>query len=109
MPTSKDTNGNLKGIDKRLTGLEGGVARLDKKTDNIALEVVSLKQGLRAVQENMATKEDVNKITNLIDQVMGEFKSFEDSLVIRGHWIQENSTKLEDHEHRIKKLETSVA
>ena len=96
-------------LDQKVGTLDQKVGSLDRKVNGVALEVVFLKNEMKEVKENMMTKQDKNEITNSLDQVMGAIKSFEQSLVIRGHWKETHDERLDNHEERIKKLEVSAS
>lgn len=114
MPKKKEsaqelaTKADVQVVDKKVQALDQKVQALDHKVNNIAIKVVTIESDLKEVKENMLTKADKNEIMNSMDNLMGEVRAMRQSVLIRGEWKEEHDTQLEDHEQRIKKLETSV-
>ena len=80
---------------------------VDVATKSFVKEVVEeavedVKQGLR---KEMKTYHE--KTIEKLDSIMGEFKKFDEEHTLLSYRVSEHSDQLEEHEGRLKKLETN--
>src|SRR3989344_391479 len=84
-------------LEKRMDGLEIKMDGLDKKINNLALQVFNIDSRLMRVEETMATKEDINRIINLIDAFTYKLETYDRSAVIAEYLRKEAAAKIQDH------------
>ncbi|OGR81425.1 MAG: hypothetical protein A3I11_07390 [Elusimicrobia bacterium RIFCSPLOWO2_02_FULL_39_32] len=80
-----------------MDGLEIKMDGLDKKINNLALQVFNIDSRLMRVEETMATKEDINRIINLIDAFTYKLETYDRSAVIAEYLRKEAAAKIQDH------------
>ncbi|GEM_PF-6934703 len=97
----------VQAVDQKVQVLDQKVQAVDQKVNNIAIKVVMIESDLKEVKENMLTRADKDEIMNSIDGLAGEVRAMGRSVLIRGNWKEEHDGKLDNHEKRIQKLETS--
>ncbi len=64
-------------IDTRLNNLESGFKNMEKRQDNLTIEVINVKEDLKDVKKNMATKDDMNIIITALDKMSKRYESHE--------------------------------
>jgi len=67
----------------------------DKKFDRVIKAVVDNKESLETIEENMATKDDTNKIMSTLDELVGLHKKTEQEQVMMGKQVKHNTAEIE--------------
>ena len=100
---------DLKELEQKLSGkidsVETKVTRLEDITKSIARDVIKTQSDISAIQERMATRDDINRIMNAVDRFGAEAIAYRNQDMIRGNTIMDHTEKLTNHETRIQKLE----
>ena len=78
---------------------------LDKLAQMTQREFLHLNGEIAEIRENMATKEDVNKILTAVDGIASKHQSFEVEMAANLGAHDRLGKKIDGHEVRIKKLE----
>ena len=105
--------GKIDSVEQKLTGkidsVEGRVSNLETITKNIAIDLVKTQTDVRDIKHDiatkMATKNDINRIMNAIDQFSSEYTSYRNKDIIRGDAIMQHEKQITSHENRISSLE----
>ena len=115
--TKTDLAVAIRRLDQKIGKLEQkidfSVERLDKKIDSsvhrLAKMIVDNQMEIREIKHSMsdlATKDDINRIMNVLDSFAGKTQNYDRATVLHGHVLVEVETSLKDHEKRIKTLES---
>lgn len=91
-------------------------SRMLTKTDFSKLEKIFLtKNEFKKLSSNFVTKNEFysmegkfNQVMNMLDAVMGELKAIREEQTIMFHRSSQNGQRLEDHEGRIKIIESGL-
>ena len=93
--------------------IDSSVERLDQKIDSsvhrLAKMIVNNQMEIREINHSMAglaTKDDINRIMNVLDSFTGKVQNYDRATVLHGHVLVEVETGLKDHEKRITTLES---
>ena len=97
----------LKGdIDNVRTELKAVRTELKQDISGVVGEIVKLDIRITKIEENMATKDDINRILNIIDSFINEIRDYRSKDILRGEAIMEHDKKIKDHETRLQNLES---
>jgi len=78
---------------------------LKKDISGVVGEIVKLDIRITKIEENMATKDDINRILNIMDSFINEIRDYRTKDILRAETIMEHDKKIKDHETRLQKLE----
>lgn len=67
---------------------------LENKINNLTLKVINIDSRLMRVEETIATKDDINRIINLIDAFTHKLETYDRSAVIRDYLRKEAEAKI---------------
>ena len=101
----KEVKEKTQALQKEIERVDNKVDTLDTKVNKIAVELLQTSTRLQRVEENMATKEDVNKILNAIDNFTLKTETYDRKAIVHDHRIKEAESELQNHETRIAHLE----
>jgi len=79
---------------------------LDRKIDRVAVEVVRSQSRLRAVEENMATKDRFRKYMEAVHDFASKAETYGRTAVLHGQALTEDRISIKDHERRLQRLES---
>ena len=102
----KNTPATKSDLDAVKTELKADIARLDQKTDRIAVRLVNVESELKEMRHDMATKEDIGNVLSAIDAFVQKNERFDRKVVLHDHRINEHEETLKDHDVRITSLES---
>ncbi|MBI3296637.1 MAG: hypothetical protein HYZ75_00630 [Elusimicrobia bacterium] len=115
-----ELKGDLAAVKSELKGdlaavkseLKGDIARLDVKTDRIAAELVKTQGRMKAIEETMATKDDIGRVIKAIDAFAGKLETYGRETILipnaldeHGKTLRSHGSKLDDHERRLAEVE----
>ena len=92
---------DVTGLKKDMVGVKKDLHRVEGQIDFLARVVVDHTERLDRIEENMATKKDINKIMNTLDRVVSLYEKKDQELTIATHDMR----KVED---RVGVLETDM-
>ncbi|MBI4800920.1 MAG: hypothetical protein HY796_00165 [Elusimicrobia bacterium] len=105
----KGIDDKFKGIDDKFKGIDDKFKGMDDKFKDLSGEI--LKNGFKIdrlidrLNTEFATKEDSNRIFNLLDAIAGDIKSYQRKDILRGDAVMRHEEQLAGHETRITFLE----
>lgn len=82
-------------VDRRLDKVDGRLDLLDKQVDAIAHTVVDHTERLDRIEEKMATKDDMAKISTALDTLVSLAKKKDQELTMMSHGIMRISDEVE--------------
>ena len=93
----------------KINSVEGRVSNLETITKNIAIDLAKTQSDVRDIKHDMATKmatkDDISRIMNAIDQFSSEYISYRNKDTLRGDAIMRHEKQIANHEKRISSLE----
>jgi len=106
-------NQKIDSVEQKLTdkidSVEGRVSNLETITKNIAIDLAKTQSDVRDIKHDMATKmatkDDISRIMNAIDQFSSEYISYRNKDTLRGDAIMRHEEQIANHEKRISSLE----
>lgn len=81
-------------------------SRLNKKIDGVALHVINLEGRIERIENNMATKSDVNLILDRIDHLTKKVDVYDKKAVVHDYRLNEIESKINKHDQRLSLLES---
>ena len=82
--------------------------QLDKQFDLLAQTVVSHTERLDRIEENMATKQDISKIMDTLDTIVGFVKKTDQELTLLVHAQKETDDRLDVVEKDIRQMKPAL-
>ncbi len=95
-------------IDKRFDGIDHRIDRLDQRVDFIARKVLEHDTRLDRIEENMATKADIDRIMNTLDTLVGIFTKTDQELIFMGERVKRVEEKTEKNTQDIAHIQPLV-
>jgi len=90
--------------------LKSDITRLDGGLKDVSGEILKVNFRLDRIEHQLenkvATKDDFNRLYNLVDSIAGDIKNYQRQDVLRGDKIMAHDEKINNHESRITLLET---
>ena len=111
----KRMDNRMDSMEKRMDSMDKRMDSMDKRMDSLAtkevvdklaLKLVKHDEELQYIRENMATKADINQLIDRFDVFASKFTHMERAIFIGEDHRRNISTQLNDHEFRIRNLET---
>lgn len=87
-------------IDKRFDNFDKRFEQVDKRFDKLTDHVLSNTRRLDGIEEKMATKDDINKISNTLDDLVGLMKKRDEEMT----FMSDRVTRVEGDVEKIKPL-----
>lgn len=81
--------------DEQLEVIAVTVADNQKRLGGVEKRLMSVEVRLDRIEENMATKEDTNKIMNTLDELVGLYRKTEQEQAFMGENVKRNTEALE--------------
>jgi hypothetical protein len=76
-----------------------------KVTDNLAIDLLDVKERVRRIEENILTKADGDRMFNRFDSVAEWIITSKDKELVQDHRLNELESKTANHESRLTRLE----
>lgn len=92
-------------LDHKVGELDHKVGELDHKVDRLAVELVRTQADLREVKGHMATKEDISRVLQAIDNFAGKSEAYDRKAFSHADILLNHETRLKDHDQRLSVLE----
>ena len=93
--------------------LKCAVDELNGKISRVAMAVVRTQADVSEIKSTMATsmstKNDINRVLTAIDSIAGKTQDNNRAAIIHGQALTEDRVQLQNHERRIKSIETRLA
>lgn len=103
----RDAKTELRGeIQAVKSELKADIAGLDKKIEKVAIEVFKRLDDCASKSDITAINHQLGKMTNILDTIAGEVTDNRRTLLVFDKILGKNRETLEDHEGRIKTLES---
>jgi len=101
----KTMNGDLSELieylDEKFSKIDQDIADLKSGTQALRMEVIKNREGIKNVEEKMATKVEVNKLLDAVDAYMKQGEDYRQEMVMLSHkvdrhekWILQLAEKL---------------
>lgn len=81
----------------------------DEDFKTLVIEIVKNRAEFEQKFENMATKEDFNRVMTAVDAVLGEVKAMRLEQAAHFQQHQDIDEKIKNHDSRLKKMEVSLS
>jgi hypothetical protein len=89
---------------------QADIARLDSKIDSsfrrLAIEILDVRTEVRDLKSVVATKADIQRFVDAVENFAGKAQSYDAAKVLHGQALTDVQVQVNDHERRIKNLET---
>lgn len=99
--------GRVDHLTDRVDHLTVRVDVLDKKVDRVIVSLLKTQDDVAEIKQNMATKQDINRILDRIDFLTGKNKVVDQEQSVQALHIKELRDTSQNHEIRISSLESS--
>jgi hypothetical protein len=108
------TNDSFEVASKKLVtkeDFEDGIGKLvtkdifHKTTARLAGEIMRVSSRIDRLEQKAATKEDINRVMNHIDSIVGKTRNIETEQLAHAHRINQLREKAAQHGHRISAIE----
>ena len=105
LSVTEETRDSIRSLDGKFRSLDGRVLTLDKKIDNITLALLNTNQRADRMEQDMATKKDINLILDRIDHFVKKVDVHSKKSLVHDYRINELEGKMGQHDQRITALE----
>jgi chromosome segregation ATPase len=94
-------NNKLENHDDKFDKIDKRFDKLENSVDLLAHKVVDIDSEVKNMKETMATKEDINKLADTLDYIVGKLDKNEQENVFGGNRVSRVEKKVEVHEEEI--------
>jgi hypothetical protein len=98
---------HFESVDKHFESVDKQLASINQAIQNLAIKSIKHDERFDNIEKNMATKNDINRIVNMIDTFAHKNEDCERKGIVNTDRIKNLEPKVENHEIRIGKLETA--
>ncbi|MEK7480457.1 MAG: hypothetical protein AAB665_04200 [Patescibacteria group bacterium] len=95
-------------VDKRFESVDKRFDQIDGQIDFIVKKVLEHDGRFERIEENMATKEDVSKMTNTLDRIVKLVETKDQESALMAYGLRNVEEKVEGHDRDIKKMKIAL-
>lgn len=80
----------------------------DKRLDRISKKLLEHDDSLREIKETMATKSDINRVMNSLDEVLTITRRLDQERIFTQEWIRRIEKEVSDHTKELTKVKRTL-